>query len=157
MAYKMTWTYVQEATTRSAVQKLVYDSPLPKTLRNELQTLKKVYEETFISSAGFDNEDEARSELKKIRDSHPYITDGWYCPGGSHEGVFEEGGKWYAFRHLSKRLRPGWLVSRAFAIYKKVDILSRLILKIKKYIICNRWENERIRKMQIMSNTMSNK
>ena len=74
MAYKMTWTYVQEATTRSAVQKLVYDSPLPKTLRNELQTLKKVYEETFISSAGFDNEDEARSELKKIRDSHPYIT-----------------------------------------------------------------------------------
>ena len=102
MAYKMTWTYVQEATTRSAVQKLVYDSPLPKTLRNELQTLKKVYEETFISSAGFDNEDEARSELKKIRDSHPYITDGWYCPGGSHEGVFEEGGNWYAFRQDRK-------------------------------------------------------
>lgn len=99
MAYKMTWTNVQEATTRSAVRKLEYDNPLPKTLIDGLHDLKKIHEETFISSAGFDDKDEAMSELKKIRDNYPYVVAGWYCPGGSHEGVFEEDGKWYAFRH----------------------------------------------------------
>lgn len=102
MAYKMTWTYVQEPTTRSAVQKLEYDSPLPKKLVDGLRDLKKDHEETFISSAGFEDKEEALNELRKIKDCHPYATDGWYCPGGSHEGVFEEDGKWYAFRHHAR-------------------------------------------------------
>lgn len=102
MAYAMTWTHVREVMTRSAVLRLEYDTPLPKTLVDGLADLKKVYEEVLISSAGFDDKNEALSELLKIKDCHSYVTDGWYCPGGSHEGVFEENGLWYAFRHHAK-------------------------------------------------------
>lgn len=101
MAYVMTWTHNRTATqmTRSAVLKLEYDSPLPKYLPNGLQDLKKVFEEVFIASAGWSTEEEARQHLKDIRDSYSFVANGWYCPGGSHEGVFEENGKWYAYRH----------------------------------------------------------
>lgn len=104
MAYVMTWRHERTATamTRSEVLKLEYDSPLPKILKNGMMDMKKGYEEVFITPCGQNTEAEAKLQIQKIRDAHPFMTNGWYCPGGSHEGVFEENGKWYAYRHHAK-------------------------------------------------------
>lgn len=104
MAYVMTWTHERTAAamTRSTVQKLEYDRPLPKRLLYGNDELKKIYEEVFIASADWPTEEEAKQHLQDISRSYPFVDKGWYCPGGSHEGVFEEKGKWYAYRHHAK-------------------------------------------------------
>lgn len=104
MAYTMTWTHGWTATamTRAAILKLEYDTPLTKRLWDGNDDMKKVYEEVFITPNGQDTEEEAMQQLQKIRAEHSYAGNGWYCPGGNHEGVFEESGKWYAYRHHAK-------------------------------------------------------
>lgn len=154
MAYTMTWTHVQNATmTRSDALKLEYDSPLPKILRNGLSDMKKVYEEVFVTPCGQETEEDAKRQLRKIKAEHSFVGHGWYCPGGSHEGVFEEDGRWYAYRHHAQYIWLSGSGPTGFPV-GLLPFIKKLILNTKKYIIKIRWENGRIRTMQIMSNTM---
>lgn len=83
--------------TRGEAKKLEYNFPMP--LRKG--ALLKEYEEVFISSGGNSTKEEAMKVLEEIKNQHPQSF-GWYCDGGIHCGVFQEAGKWYAYRHHAK-------------------------------------------------------
>lgn len=81
--------------TRHRAKQLEYDYPLPKMLAGK----KKVYEEVFINSGGEATEEDAYKHLRAIQQQHD-TEHGWNCPGGIHEGVFQDTDKkWYAYRH----------------------------------------------------------
>ena len=60
----------------------------------------KVYEQTFVNSGGEVTPELAGRHLEKIQQEHPEKS-GWIC-FANHEGVFQEKGLWYAFRHHAK-------------------------------------------------------
>jgi hypothetical protein len=83
--------------TRSEVKRLEYDCPMPKELNGKW----KVHEEVFISSGGEFNEEDAKAKLETVRKRYTEES-GWHCEGGIHEGIFEEKGRWYTYRHQAK-------------------------------------------------------
>ena len=81
---------------RHEVTQLQYNYPLSKTFDGK----EKVYEEVYIEAGGQASEAVAKRQLEKIREGHP-AKSGWHTEIG-HEGVFEEKGLYYAFRHHAK-------------------------------------------------------
>lgn len=79
---------------RANLLNLAKTHPMP----DKKDELTKVREGVFITGTGGEKK-LAEFLLFQLKGAHPE-SEGWYCPGGLHEGVFRDTDKkWYAYRH----------------------------------------------------------
>lgn len=74
--------------TEREVRSLIITDPLP----NRWNGKRKVYEHVYHSTKGEQTQVAARRKLKRARREHK-PQDGFYCPGGKHEGIYKQYGK----------------------------------------------------------------
>jgi len=60
-----------------------------------------VHENVYHSIKGDQTQVAARRRLNKARNERK-PQNGFYCPGGKHEGIYKQRGKWYAYLHFAR-------------------------------------------------------
>lgn len=83
--------------TEREVRELVTTDPLPDKWNGK----RKVRENVYHSAKGEQTQVAARRKLKRARRERK-PQNGFYCPGGKHEGIYREYGRWYAYLHFAK-------------------------------------------------------
>ena len=83
--------------TKKEAKNLINTAPLPEKWKGK----QKVREHVYCSLFGDQTRVAARRRLKRAK-SERKEQDGFYCPGGQHEGIFEEYGTWYVYLHFAR-------------------------------------------------------
>lgn len=83
--------------TEKEVRALCQTNPLPEKWKGK----KKVHEHVYCSLYGSPTKEGARRKLKRAKRDRPE-REGFYCPGGNHQGIYKANGKWYAYLHFAR-------------------------------------------------------
>lgn len=83
--------------TEKEVRALMQTDPLPENWKG----MQKVHEHVYHSIYGEQTQVAARRKLKRAKNQRK-SKNGYYCPGGKHEGTYKRGGLWFAYLHFAR-------------------------------------------------------
>lgn len=83
--------------TEKEIRALAETDPLP----DKWKGMRKVHEHVYHSLYGSPTKEGARKKLKRAKRDR-LERDGFYCPGGRHQGVYKHYGRWYAYLHFAR-------------------------------------------------------